>query len=254
MTAVGCHLAAIWTLLVVLLILHVKPSPETVERLLIEQHSINQEEPTAPVPPAHSDSAHADSLRAATAAVAQQVGTAEAPPPIPAEAAWAPPIRLGQDAATALPLGNVSSTTLVSELHTRRYGWEVLHAARLDFRDFSELELISWLKRDRQHFRSVLQAASLGLGSYGSVELLREVSARPDLALAETRLHPLTSPYTLLHPLQVGPQGGPQGAAPLPSQAASHAARPRSACTVALPIRVPATAPRDCSCHGACAE
>lgn len=109
---------------------------------------------------------------------------------------WAPTVpAVDEDAglrgasARAL-LSNVSSAALVAALHQRRYGWEVLHAAGLDFSSFSEVELVSWLKRNQKGFRGVLGAASLGLGSFSSVELLREVSGRPDLpgALAETGL------------------------------------------------------------------
>ena len=90
----------------------------------------------------------------------------------------------------APPLGNVSSATLVSELHSRKYSWEVLHAAGLGYGDFSELELVSWLRRAPKRFRSVLSQASLGLGAFSSAELLKEVSGRPDLdqALAATGL------------------------------------------------------------------
>ena len=68
------------------------------------------------------------------------------------------------------PLGNVSSATLVSELHSRKYSWEVLHAAGLGYGDFSELELVSWLRRAPKRFRSVLW------GPYASVQAL-EVGA-----------------------------------------------------------------------------
>ena len=67
---------------------------------------------------------------------------------------------------------------------------EVLHAAGLGYGDFSELELVSWLRRAPKRFRSVLSQASLGLGAFSSAELLKEVSGRPDLdqALAATGL------------------------------------------------------------------
>ena len=107
---------------------------------------------------------------------------------------WSPQVAAVVTAADAArpgaPLGNLSSATLVAELHSRAYGWEVLHAARLDFRDFSELDLVSWLRRDSEKFRAVLASASLGLSAFTPSELLREASARPDLgqALAATGL------------------------------------------------------------------
>jgi len=139
---------------------------------------------------------------------------------------WSPQVAAVVTAADAArpgaPLGNLSSATLVAELHSRAYGWEVLHAARLDFRDFSELDLVSWLRRDSDKFRAVLasvrylpspppprpnpnpnpnpnpdpdpdpEQASLGLSAFTPSELLREASARPDLsqALAATLTQP----------------------------------------------------------------
>ena len=53
-----------------------------------------------------------------------------------------------------------------------------------------EVELLYWLKRNRTRFQAILSQTSLGLSSHSSVQLLRELSRRSDLAgaLRETGL------------------------------------------------------------------
>ena len=78
-------------------------------------------------------------------------------------------------------LTNVSTGVLARELHGRQYSWETLRGAGLRFSNFTALELLWWLRRDRTRFREVLKSTQLGLGTHTSTELLRELGRREDL-------------------------------------------------------------------------
>ena len=76
------------------------------------------------------------------------------------------------------------------ELHRRQYGWEALHGAGLGPANFTAVELVEWLRRDRPRFVELLRATSLGESAFGTEQLLRALSKRGDLgqALAATGL------------------------------------------------------------------
>jgi hypothetical protein len=69
------------------------------------------------------------------------------------------------------PLDGVSTPRLARALHRRRYKWETLAAAGLDFSNFSAVQLLHWLRKDRRRYREALRASRLGLGVYETEEL-----------------------------------------------------------------------------------
>ena len=195
-SCIAWQLTAIWLLLLFLLVARLRPHPPSSEAgcrggggggalFRRERHARG---------PRALPTAGASSVAPVPAAQPPEPPEQQRPQPQLAGRPWSPQVAAVVTAADAprrgAPLGNLSSAALVAELHSRAYGWEVLHAARLDFRDFSELDLVSWLRRDTEKFRAVLASASLGLGAFTPAELLREASARPDLgqALAATGL------------------------------------------------------------------
>ena len=191
-SCIAWQLTAIWLLLLFLLVARLRPHPPSEAGRRDGGGAAFRRERHARGPRALPT---AGTSSGAPVPAAQQP---EQPQPQPqpqlAGRPWSPQVAAVVTAADAArpgaPLGNLSSAALVAELHSRAYGWEVLHAARLDFRDFSELDLVSWLRRDSEKFRAVLASASLGLSAFTPSELLREASARPDLgqALAATGL------------------------------------------------------------------
>ena len=84
------------------------------------------------------------------------------------------------------PLPPVAATTeaLIAELHARTYSWEALERAGLNFSSVQEEELLSWLKRDAAKFNEILTRSSLGLETQPTMQLLRTLSRRADLATA----------------------------------------------------------------------
>ena len=87
-------------------------------------------------------------------------------------------------------VASASTAELIGELHTRKYDWEALHGAGVRFSDFSETELLHWLRRVGPRFQEILGNTSLGYVGLPTARLLRELSRRPDLAatLRETGL------------------------------------------------------------------
>eukprot|EP00965_Chrysotila_dentata_P039665 1318188-Pleurochrysis_carterae.AAC.1 len=87
-------------------------------------------------------------------------------------------------------LTSLDTAALVQELHSREYTWETLSGAGLRWSNFSADQLLWWLQRDRDSFRDVLHKSHLGLKSFTSAELLKELTGREDLskALMETGL------------------------------------------------------------------
>ena len=213
-SCIAWQLTAIWLLLLFLLVARLRPHPPSEAGRRDGGGAAFRRERHARGPRALPT---AGTSSGAPVPAAQQPEQSQQPPqPQLAGRPWSPQVATAVTAADAArpgaPLGNLSSAALVAELHSRAYGWEVLHAARLDFRDFSELDLVSWLRRDSEKFRAVLASvrcscrrldpnlnlnpdpnpnqASLGLSAFRSAELLREASLRPDLgqALAATGL------------------------------------------------------------------
>eukprot|EP00966_Prymnesium_polylepis_P063492 1472795-Prymnesium_polylepis.1 len=86
--------------------------------------------------------------------------------------------------SAALDLGTLTTPALIGELHRRDYRWDALTAAGLDFDQFSEMQLLSWLKRNAPKFRDVLEKTGLGLETVGTVQLLSALSKRGDLSKA----------------------------------------------------------------------
>ena len=158
------QLLLIWSVLVFLLVARLRPQPPTEPGRRDSGGGMRRERhdrgpralPTgaasdAPVPTARDPQQ-------------PQLPQSQQQPQQPTDRPWAarsPAVASARDAGTAAPLVNQSSAALVAELHSRAYGWEVLHAARLDFQSFSELELVSWLRRRPEQFRAVLAQASL---------------------------------------------------------------------------------------------
>ena len=97
------------------------------------------------------------------------------PPPPPPRPSPAPAARSILEASTA---------SLIAELHSRAYDWEVLEGARLGMSSFKEQELLHFLRRNASQFRLYLEGSSLGLGIHSTSQLLQAVSRRPDLAVA----------------------------------------------------------------------
>lgn len=84
--------------------------------------------------------------------------------------------------STQPSLHTVNSSVLAEEMQSRRYTWELLQSVGMTYADFSDVELVAWLRQAPERFKSVMRQASLGLGVFSSVELLKELSARPDLS------------------------------------------------------------------------
>ena len=77
-----------------------------------------------------------------------------------------------------------TTEALIAELHARTYSWEALERAGLNFSSVQEEELLSWLKRDAAKFNEILTRSSLGLETQPTMQLLRTLSRRADLATA----------------------------------------------------------------------
>ena len=94
-----------------------------------------------------------------------------------------PPPSLGAAKANAV-MAAVSTESLIGELHSRQYDWEVLDRAGLKFSSVREEELLHYLKRDKDKFAKLLTSTDLGLSVQSTMQLLRALSRRSDLAAA----------------------------------------------------------------------
>lgn len=94
------------------------------------------------------------------------------PPPLPSVASG--PAQAG--------LRTAQTESLIAELHSRKYDWDILARAGLQFSSLHEVELLHYLKRDHGKFNSLLAGAQLGLSTHSTTQLLKELSRREDLA------------------------------------------------------------------------
>ena len=85
-------------------------------------------------------------------------------------------------APAARSILEASTDSLIAELHSRAYDWEVLEGARVGMSSLKAQELLHFLRRNASQFRQYLEGSSLGLGIHTTPQLLRAVSRRPDLA------------------------------------------------------------------------
>ena len=95
-----------------------------------------------------------------------------------------PPSVVYSTAARTADVASKSTEALIGELHSRDYDWEVLAKAGLKFSSVRESELLQFLKRNSDKFRSLLEGTDLGLSAQSTMQLLRALSRRSDLAAA----------------------------------------------------------------------
>ena len=122
-----------------------------------------------------SSAARFDAIAEVPPAVAAHTASSLEPPP--------PPPSLGAAAAN-VAMAAVSTESLIGELHSRRYDWEVLDRVGIKFSSVREEELMHYLKRDKDKFNKLLTASDLGLSAQSTTQLLRTLSRRQDLAAA----------------------------------------------------------------------
>ena len=181
------HLAAFLVGLVALWHLQGAPCPQKSRHGGRRQHLREQamrllpnELPGQPVPAFAGDAAGSPPVVEAKlmSAVPVTIATTPSPPPPP------PPIVQLSAAGSRSAVAGASTESLISELHGRRYDWEIIERAGLRFSQVQRVELLHYLKRDAAQFGELLSNTSLGLSTLSTAQLLRGLSRRGDLAAA----------------------------------------------------------------------
>lgn len=78
----------------------------------------------------------------------------------------------------------MATESLIAELHSRSYDWEILAKAGLGFSSVREVELLHYLKQNQGKFRTLLTGSQLGMSVHSTAQLLQELGRRSDLASA----------------------------------------------------------------------